>query len=92
MTIPNKSKFGEPVSHKICMFYDGATGQIAHVHQYIQYPGGPTLTEEEVKAQGLAVLSRRMKPDVRALIVAPGDYQEGSKYRVDVASQRLIAA
>jgi hypothetical protein len=92
MVIAHKSKFGEPISHQICMFYDPADGRVVHVDHYVQYPGGPTFTENEVKALGLHVLGgRNVKPeDVHALSVPAGDYDERANYRIDVTTRRLI--
>ena len=93
MSTLTDSKFGTPTSRQICVIYDPATGQIVHTHQHVTYPGGAKVTASEVEAEGLAVLGRRLKTDVKGLHtlhVDPKEYQEGSRYRIDPASQRLI--
>ena len=96
MTTLDKSKFGSPVSHEVCVIYDPDTGQIVHTHEHITYPGGPKVTSGEVEAEGLAVLAHRLNADVSALSglhvmhVDPKEYQQGSAYRIEVTSRRLV--
>jgi hypothetical protein len=93
MATPQKTSFGEPISHQICIFYDAASGNVLHVHQHLTYPGGPKFSDEEVDAEGRSVLGRRRKdsmPELESIFVQPQDYQEGSQYRVDLGSPRRL--
>jgi len=93
MTPHNKSKFGTPASHDICVIYDPGSGRIVHTHQHVTYPGGAKVTAKEVEAEGLAALGRRLKTDVKGfktIHVDSKEYEEGSRYRIDPSSHRLI--
>ena len=59
MTTTASSKFGEPISHKICVIYDPANGGVIHTHEVLTFPGGRQVTDADAEAEALALLARR---------------------------------
>jgi hypothetical protein len=94
MTTTASAKFGEPVSHKVCVIYDPANGGVIHTHEVLTFPGGRQVTDADAEAEALALLARRTGKDVSGLGVLHvpcGEYQRGVRYRVELPSRRLIA-
>jgi hypothetical protein len=94
MTTTASSKFGEPISHKICVIYDPANGGVIHTHEVLTFPGGRQVTDADAAAEALALLARRTGKDVSGfgvLHVPCGEYQRGVRYRVELPTRRLIA-
>ena len=94
MTTTASSKFGEPISHKICVIYDPANVGVIHTHEVLTFPGGRQVTDADAEAEALALLARRTGKDVSGfgvLHVPRGEYQRGVRYRVELPIRRLIA-
>ena len=86
MTTTASSKFGEPISHKICVIYDPAKGEVIQTHEVLTFPGGRQVTDADAEAEALALLARRTGKDVSGfgvLHVPCGEYQRGVRYRVN---------
>jgi hypothetical protein len=94
MTTHYSSGFGKPVAHQVCVIYDPANGRVLHTHEHLTYAGASKVPESHVEAEALAVLARGGKADVSGLGVVhlqPGEYKRGVRYRVELASGRLIS-
>ena len=83
MTTTASSKFGEPISHKICVIYDPAKGEVIQTHEVLTFPGGRQVTDADAEAEALALLARRTGKDVSGfgvLHVPCGECQRGVRY------------
>jgi hypothetical protein len=77
-----------------CVLYEPDSGQIRHMHFTLVLQGGHDPSDAESEAMARASLERRGKPHAHlaTLHVAHDAVKPDRRYRVDVASKRLVEA
>ena len=87
-----RSRLPEGTQEHTFLVYDPDSGEVVHGHKAVVFPGGDSLSHEELERQALelaAQVTERDASSLRALAVAHDELEHGAHYRVDPASRRL---
>jgi len=82
----------KPIAEKTCVLYDPSDGRILHTHQVLTFPGGRTVTDDEVEARARARSTHMGKPAtaLHVLHIAAMEHDGASVYRVDLRAKKLV--
>ena len=76
---------------KLCVLYDPSNGNIVHTHWVTTLPGGLKVDREEIerRIRDRATSRGRDVKGLKVLHVDPKEYEQGTRYGVDLEAGKL---
>jgi hypothetical protein len=82
----------KPKDEKIFVVYDSETGEIAHVHRVLTFPGATGKTSEAMAARALELATRFGHPREKLRVLHADKFENSVPHKVNIETRQLVRA